>query len=289
MAAVALALLSSLIFGVSDFMGGLASRRASVLRVTGVSSVVGFSLMAITLPILGGVWSRDALFWGAISGVLSCVVFATLYKCLAIGPMGILSPIIAVVGASMPVFFAVIVGESVSLLGWIGIALALGSVVTISLAFDSAHHRPTARGLVLAVACGLSFGVFLIVLSSAPEDAGSIPIVINRAITAVFFFTAMLITVYSKRGTGGGIRSVLYTRIFPLALLTGALDTTANLLFLYASHLGMLSLVAVIASLYPATTVLCARFILKERMTRTQLSGLGVAAVAVSLLALAQA
>jgi EamA domain-containing membrane protein RarD len=157
------------------------------------------------------------------------------------------------------------------------------------LAFDPAHHRPTARGLLLAIVCGLTVGVLFIVISRNPADAGSIPIVINRAITAVFFFTAMLITVYSKRGAGGGIRSALDKRIFPIALLAGALDTTANLLFLYASHLGMLSLIAVISSLYPASTVLCARFILKERMTRTQLSGLGVAAIAVSLLALAQA
>jgi drug/metabolite transporter (DMT)-like permease len=250
---------------------------------------MGFSLLAITLPVLGGVWSGDAVLWGTISGGLSCFVFITLYKCLAIGPMGILSPVIGLVGASMPVFFAVIIGERVSLLGWIGIGLALASVVIISLAFDPAHHRPTALGLVLAVVCGVSVGVFFIALSRAPGEAGSIPMFFNRAVTAVVFFTAMLITVYSKRGAGGGIRSALDKRIFPMALLAGALDTTANLLFLYASHLGMLSLVAVIASLYPATTVLCARFFLKERMTRTQLGGLGMAAVAVSLLALAQA
>ena len=289
MVAIVLALASSLLYGVADFTGGLASRRSSVLRVTGVSAVMGFVLITVSLPILGGVWSRDAVMWGLISGVLSCFVFVTLYKCLAIGPMGILSPIIALVGASVPVLFAVIVGERVSFLGWIGIALALASVVIISLAFDPAHHRPTARGLLLAIVCGLTVGVLFIVISRNPADAGSIPIVINRAITAVFFFTAMLITVYSKRGAGGGIRSALDKRIFPMALLAGALDTTANLLFLYASHLGMLSLIAVISSLYPASTVLCARFILKERMTRTQLSGLGVAAIAVSLLALAQA
>ena len=281
MIAVSLAFLSSLIYGISDFTGGLAARRSSALRTAALSSVAGLGFMTIAVLALGGVWSREAILWGGLSGVASCFVFVFLYRALAIGPMGILSPVIAVAGAVVPLVFSEIRGDRLSVLGWVGIALALAAVAVVSFAYDPEHHRPSVKGVLLALGCGVAVGTVFILLSATPADSGVVPVVANRVLTTVALGGVALAWGAHRRHEG------VPRRVTIMALAAGALDTSANLLFLAAARGGSLGMVAVITSLYPAGTVVCARMILKERMTPVQFSGLLAAGVAVVLLALA--
>lgn len=276
MLAIGLALLGSVMYGFADFSGGLAARHTNVIRVVALSSLAGLVLLTILLPLLGGEWSTPAVTLGAISGVLSAVIFVLLYRALAVGPMGVLSPITALVGASLPVIFGFAIGEQVALLGYLGIALALASVVVISASGDPLHHRPSLYGLTLAVLCGVAVAAFFIVLSRTPTDSGAVPLFVGRVVATALLAIAFL----------AGRRNMVRGTGWRLAVIAGVLDTIANLLFLVSARSGPLSIVAVITSLYPASTVLCARFILKERLTRVQIAGLVVAALSVSLIAL---
>lgn len=276
MLALSVALLGSVLYGLADFAGGLAARQTNVMRVVALSSVAGLAIIALTLPIAGGVWSPAAVWLGAATGVFSAAVFVLLYRALAIGPMGVLSPITAVVGAAIPVGFGLLIGEQIGVLGFAGILLALIAVVVISASGDPLHQRPSAKGLLLAFGCGLAIAGFFIVLSQTPGDSGAVPLVVGRIAATLLLGAAFLI----------GRRNMVRGSGWRLAVIAGALDSIANLMFLVSVREGQLAVVAVVTALYPAATVLCARFILKERLTRTQIGGLAVAAVAVTVLAL---
>jgi len=276
MLALSLALLGSVLYGLADFAGGIAARQTNVMRVVAISSVAGLAIITLTLPLVGGVWSATAVGLGIATGVFSAAVFVLLYRALAIGPMGVLSPITAVVGAVIPVGFGLFIGERVGPWGLAGIVLALIAVVVISASGDPLHQRPSAKGLVLAFGCGLAIAGFFIVLSQTPTDSGAVPLVVGRIAATVLLGTAFLVGRRNMvRGTG-----------WRLAVIAGVLDSLANLLFLISVREGQLAVVAVVTALYPAATVLCARFILKERLTRVQIGGLCVAAAAVTVLAL---
>lgn len=276
MLALSLALLGSVLYGLADFAGGIAARQTNVMRVVAISSVAGLTIITLTLPIAGGVWSPAAILLGVATGVFSAAVFVLLYRALAIGPMGVLSPITAVVGAVIPVGFGLFIGEQVGPWGLAGIVLALIAVVVISASGDPLHQRPSAKGLALAFGCGLAIAGFFIVLSQTPTDSGAVPLVVGRIAATVLLGTAFLVGRRNMvRGTG-----------WRLAVIAGVLDSLANLLFLISVREGQLAVVAVVTALYPAATVLCARFILKERLTRVQIAGLVVAASAVTVLAL---
>lgn len=285
MLAIVLATVSSVVYGFSDFAGGLSARRSAVPIASGISAAAGLALLLATMPILAGEWSHDAVLFGLLSGLGSTLLFVTLYAALAIGPIGILSPVIAVTGATVPVIFAVIQGDRVGALSWLGIALAVASIVVVSFAYDPAHHRPTALGLALAVTCGISVGTVFILLTRAPASSGSVPVLMNRCVTAGILVTFMLMWLMIKRLRHRTSISAPRGALM-LAAGAGVMDTSANLLFTAAAHIGPFAIVAVLTSLYPGSTILCARFILKERLTRTQISGLLLAAVAVVLLAL---
>ena len=270
------ALLAAAAYGVSDFVGGLASRRIPAISVLLVSYPVGALLMAAMLPLYGGPVSTGTLAWSVAGGAAGLAGVALLYTALGQAPMNVISPVTAVMSALVPVLAGVLQGERPHLLAWLGIILGLLAVVLISLQPADHPHGPVGwRPLAMAVLAGVGFGAYFICLARSDHDSGIWPVVLSRLVSAV------LVLPLAAAGAG-------FVRIprpmLGLAAVAGVLDAGANLGFLLASRHGLLSLSAVITALYPAGTVLLAVLVLKETTGRIQRIGLGVATAAVVLL-----
>ncbi|MFF5896929.1 EamA family transporter [Streptomyces argenteolus] len=276
MIALLLALGSSLAYGCADFLGGLGSRKAHVLRTVMIAAPASLAVELLLWPFLGASFDARTLAWGAASGVASAAAFALLYRTLAIGPMNVLSPVTALVSAVLPVGVGLLQGEHLGTAGVIGLPLALAAVVLVS-AGHGAGGRPSRTALLLAFGAGAAIALQLIFLHQAPSGSGVGPLIVGRAVSSLVTLTAA---------------GLMYRRLgaerpaYAMSAAAGVLDSVANLLFLLAVRSGDLAVVAVITALYPAGTVLLARGVLAERIGRGQLVGLGTAAAAVSLLAL---
>lgn len=272
-----MALASSLAYGCADFLGGLGARRAHVLRTVMVAAPASLVVELLLWPVLGASFSTGVLVWGAASGVASAAAFTLLYRTLALGPMNVLSPVTALVSAMLPVIVGLAQGEHLSAAGLVGLPLALVAVVLVSAGPGAASARPSGSALLLAFGAGAAIALQLICLHQAPSDSGVAPLITGRAVSSAVTLTAAAVM----------LRRLGEERpAYALSAAAGMLDSVANLLFLLAARSGDLSIVAVIIALYPAGTVLLARGVLRERIARGQLAGLGTAATAVSLLAL---
>ncbi|MFJ2555379.1 MULTISPECIES: EamA family transporter [unclassified Streptomyces] len=277
MTALLLALGSSLAYGCADFLGGLGARKAHVLRTVMIAAPASLVVELLLWPVLGASFSPGALGWGAASGVASAAAFALLYKTLAIGPMNILSPVTALVSAMLPVSIGLVQGERLGAVGLIGLPLALAAVILVSAGHGAKATRPSRTALLLALGAGAAIALQLIFLHQAPSDSGIAPLIVGRAVSSAVTLSAAGL-MFRRLGTE--------RPAYGMSAAAGVLDSVANLLFLLAARSGDLAVVAVITALYPAGTVLLARGVLAERIHRGQLIGLGIAAVAVSLLAL---
>jgi drug/metabolite transporter (DMT)-like permease len=274
--AVVLALLAAVSYGVSDFVGGLASRRRSALAILLYSYPVGAVLMAALLPLTSGTLTTRAVVFGILGGAFGLVGVVLLYSLLAIAPMNVVSPITAVLAAAVPVVVGVLTGDRPATAAWFGIAIGFVAVVLVSRQpAETPHGRLTTRTVALAIASGVGFGGYFVFLARAGDATGLWPLLISRLASAV------LIVPLAYRA---GAITVIRGRLLALCVIAGALDAAANLFFLLASRQGLLSLAAVITALYPATTVALAIVFLHERPGRAQQVGLGLAAVAIVLI-----
>ncbi|WP_033220634.1 EamA family transporter [Kitasatospora phosalacinea] len=287
MIALLLALGSSLAYGCADFLGGLGARRAHVLRTVLVAAPASLAVELLLWPLLGARFEPGAVGWGAASGAASAAAFALLYRTLAIGPMNVLSPVTALVSAMLPVAVGLLQGERLGAAGLLGLPLALAAVVLVSAGPGGGEGgdgggggrvRASRRALLLALGAGAAIAVQLVCLHQAPSGSGVAPLIVGRAVTSVLTLTAVLLW----RRRLGAERPA-----YGLAATAGALDSLAGVLFLLAARSGDLAVVAVVTALYPTGTVLLARTVLAERIHRGQVAGLGAAALAVGLLALA--
>lgn len=283
MAAI-LALLSSLAWGTSDFLGGLAARRVGAIRVLAVSYPAGAVLITVLAwVVIPGEWSWTTVGIGAIAGVVGAVAIGLLYAALARGQMGIISPITAVLSGAVPVAVGLALGESLSAIALAGVLVAGIAVVLVSR--ESGPHRATPKGAIaLAVGSGLAIGVYLSVIGTAPADSGIWVATMGRWFSTVVVVGILVFIVFRARGS-----TRTESPAFPwvLALAAGALDALANAVFQLAAQRGLLAIVAVIGSLYPAATVLLARVLLKETLSRVQLVGVVLALTAAAALTFA--
>ncbi|TFW00262.1 EamA family transporter [Leifsonia flava] len=318
MVTVILGVSGALIFGAADFLGGLAAKRMSALLTTAVAALTGLVLLVILLPFLGGVWSSDAVLWGALSGITGAIAISLLYACLAIGPMSILSPLTAVVSAIVPLTVALAGGETLAALGYWAIGLALIAVVMVGFVPEKGAVRPSLKGILMAVGSGAAIGAFLVLIDLSPDDSGLVPLVLNRAVNAGIMFgvVGILFVIGLRRRrhhsrheaaslTGMGTdadghdampvpasvaasdgRTMLRTGI-TLAVACGVIDAVANTLLLLGIRVGDLSVMSVLTALYPAGTILLAAIVLRERIAPVQWIGLALALTAAGMLALA--
>lgn len=278
--AVLFGLASALVYGAADFMGGLQTRRSGPLTVVVWSQLVGLLMLLAALLLLpAAVVAPADVAWGAAAGIGGGLGVTLLYRGLSIGRMSVVAPITAVGAAAIPVLVGTAFGERPSAAALLGVVVALLAIVLVSSVPEAlAERQPLGwrrPGLAEAVGAGLAFAAFFICLDRAGDTAGLWPLLAARTSIGV----ALLAAVTTRTSLRPAPRSLL-----PIAAV-GALDMAANLLYLLATRQGLLSIVAVLVSLYPASTVLLARIVLGERLARPQLAGLGAAAAGVALMA----
>jgi drug/metabolite transporter (DMT)-like permease len=274
--------LAATAYGVSDFAGGLASRKAPTLSVIIVSYPISLVLVLVVAPFAGGSITANGWIWGGIGGLASAIAVWTFYLALARGPMSVVSPVAAVVSAAVPVAAGLFMGERPTTLAYAGIAIALAAVILISREdSEQAEHVPkfTRKVAVLSIVSGLSFAFSFIALDRFDADEGMWPLAVTRGASAVLVIAASLLVV---RGLHPARGQALW-----LAAVVATLDVIANGALMYAYHGGLLSLVSVIAALYPAATVLLAMLLLGERVSRVQQAGMLAALAAVGMIAVA--
>ncbi|BBZ34654.1 DMT family transporter [Mycolicibacterium confluentis] len=273
------ALVSALGYGVSDFVGGIASRRIAALRVVLVSYPVAMVLLAVIASVVGGHITTPAVVWGALCGVSQAFGVWWFYAALGAGPISVVSPLTAILVAGVPVGVGLALGERPGLLAGVGIVMALLAVLLVSHGAgdaDSTPHRFTAKVAWLTLGSGVAFGLNFVLIDQAPVEAKLWPLVFARISATALVFLVAALTANLKLPTGVPMR---------LALAAGVLDTVANVAMLLALQASMLSLASVLMSLYPAATVILAMVVLKERITRWQAVGMVAALAAVALIA----
>lgn len=272
MAAV-LALLSSLMWGASDFLGGVTSRRMPPAAVYGLSQAVGLVSLVLAATVSGG-WSADAgaWIWAVVSGLLGLGAMLAFYSALAIGPMGIVAPLVGV-STVVPVLFALLRGEWPGTVALVGIVVAiLGVVLACGPELTGAQ---SAKPLILAGFAALSFGVMYVTMAAGSATAPTMT-VLGMRVTVVAVLGAAAVLV---RSIGGPT-----ARDVPVIVAIGVLDATANLLYAFATTLGLLATTSVLASLYPVVTAVLAGVLLHERLRQVQYVGIVVAVLGVAMI-----
>ena len=272
-----LALLGASFWGIGDFFGGLASRRAHVLTVLALSQAAGLAGAAAWALTSGGDRpGLDELWPAAGAGACGAIGLAALYRGMAIGAMGIVAPISA---ASPVVPLAVDVGRGQvpSAVQWGGIAVVLGGIVLLAREPGGDGASRLAAGVTLAMFAALGFGLFVVGLDASSDSSVAWTILVVRS-------TSTLLTLAAAVAISAPLRPP--ARLVPMILAVGAFDTAANVLVAFATTRGPAGIVAVLSALYPVTTVLLARALLGERLDRARrLGGAlalgGAAAVAV--------
>lgn len=272
------ALACAVSYGVSDFAAGLASRRLSSGPVTAVVQFFGLLTAAFSIFLFPGSGpTAAALLWGTASGSGSAVGTLALYRGLAVGRMSVVATVSAVITAVLPVAAGIVLGERLTLAAVIGIVIAIPAIALVSWQPDPDQTTGPRAGLVEGILAGLGFSFVFIALHQAGAASGSWPVVPGQAVSVAI----ALPFARGARRTGSAIRATL-----PVMMLAGFLSGSANLLFLASTAFSQLAVVAVVASLYPAVTVLLARFILAEHWSRAQAVGLITAAAAIVLVGL---
>lgn len=272
---VVLALLSALCYGSSDFTAGVGGRRSDPAAVTVIALPIGLLTAAIAVIALAPQSpTAAALWWGALSGIGSAVGTVSLYRGLAIAPMSVVAPLSAVLSAALPALAGFLLGEHLKALAWAGIAIAMPAVALVS--WRPGDRQGSRRaGIVTGLVAGAGFALLLIALARAGTSAGAWPLLPGQAVAAV------LVLAWAAPARNRPDRKA-WPRAWRIALAAGVLAGTANLLYLAATGAGQLAIVAVLASLYPAVTILLARLTLHERWNRHQIIGLIASAVAVA-------
>ncbi len=279
MTALVLALTGAVTYGLSDFVGGLASQRASAWAVALMAQVGGGVAVLGAAVVLPGTPTASAWAWAALAGLGNGVGTAFLYRGLSSGRMGVVAPLSGVGAAVVPVAAGLLLGERPGLLVGAGIVVAGPAIWFVSRepAPAAGASTPTAAGLGDGLLAGGGFGLLFAALAQVPESAGLLPVALNQVVAGV-----VVVAVASALGAAWAPRQ----RAAYVGLVSGVLGVSATLLFLVASRIGLLSVSGVLISLYPAVTVVLAAVLLRERVHRTQAFGLGLCGVAVTLVAL---
>ena len=273
---VLLALLSSLLWGGSDFLGGKATRRLPGVSVVGVSQAAAL-LGLIPIAVLAG--SRpDTLLAGVAAGLAGVIGLALFYTALAKGTMGVVAPI-AALGTLIPVAVGLARGETPGALQVGGIVLAILGVVLAS--GPELTGGASLTPLLLAAGSAVGFGLVAVLLAAGSEgEVGAVVVtLLVMRLTSVGALVALMLVVRRKVDTGVGRADL------PMLVAIGAGDVAANACFALASRGGLLSVVSVLGSLYPVVTILLARQFLAERLRPVQIAGVGGTLLGVALLA----
>jgi drug/metabolite transporter (DMT)-like permease len=277
-AAIALGFASALVWGAADFLGGLKSRQLQLLTVLLISQAAGLVAVAVAAAIRGEGPPPEVLPWAVSNAISGTVGLAAFYRALSVGAMGVVAPISAS-AAAIPVAVGVIGGERPAGLQLAGIAVAIVGVAVASYEPPGDEERVltarTSSGVGLALVAALGFGVFFVGLDEGSDHDLLWTLVLGRTLSTAFLTVAAL-AMRPKLGMSRGDATAV--------VAVGLLDMGANALFAAATTLGLVSIVSVLGSLYPVTTLVLARFLLGERLHASQRGGAAAALVGVALI-----
>lgn len=275
---ITLALLSAIGYGTADFVGGAGARRAPTMSIVFIGQLAGAAAMLTVEVASPGTPTKADAGWALLAGLGGAAGSIFLLRGLSRGRMAVVAPTSAVGAAVLPVLAGLASGDRPVSLVWIGLVLALPGIWLVSRQIQESAESSTASHGALGDGAlgGLGFGVLFVALGQIPESAGTLPLALNQltgALVTVAVATMLGLTWRpSRQAAGWGMTS-------------GLLGVSGSLTFVQASHLADLGVVAVLASLYPAVTVLLARAVLSERLSARQRLGLVFCSTAVGLIA----
>jgi drug/metabolite transporter (DMT)-like permease len=274
-----LAALASLLWGTSDFFGGLAAKGWPVQRVGVVVQTVSLAIVAAILVVVPADPRAADLGWGAIAGVATAAGIALLYRGLAIGPMHVVAPTTAVVGASVNVAVGLVSGERPTVITSAGVALAILAVGLVGWSAPRVDQggRPSRRVIQMAIGAGICLGVLNVCFAATEAASGVWPVGVSRLVALILLGASAAVARPSAPSTTGSAPW--------WAVGAGVADIGATMSIALALQRGSLVVVSVLGALFPAVTVVLARAFLAERMARLQLAGLVAAIAAVILMA----
>jgi drug/metabolite transporter (DMT)-like permease len=274
-----LAGISALFYGIADFSGGYASNKSPLLSVLVVSQFLGLLLAVAVVGFVSPVLPAPVdLAWGFIAGLCGAAGLFTLYRGIATSIVAIVSPVSALVSAIVPMVYGGILGERPSGFAIAGALVCLPAIVLLSWSSDGDHERKAVRSAMLqGIVAGLGFGCFFVAVSRSSASSGLWPLLASRLASIAVMASALLL----RRQRISILRG---TRL--ATVLAGTTDMGANILFLLASRSGMLSLVSVVTSLYPAPTVILGRLVLGQRVPKVRVAGIGLAIAGVAMISL---
>lgn len=285
MLAIIIGLASALTYGVADFFGGLAAKRTASVVVTAFAALVGLAVLVPFALLFPARPSFDAFLWGGLSGITGAAAIFLLYAALAIGPMSILSPLTAVLSALVPMTWGLVGGERLPWWGYVALGGVLVAIVLVGFVPEKGAVRPRLRGVLYAVGSGILIGAFFILVDQAPADSGLYPIVANRMVAGSILLVVLgvLLVVARRRGVPHfpGLRSA-----WVLIVACGVADAVANVLILTGLRMGDLTVMSVLAALYPGGTIALAAIVLRERIAPVQWVGLLLALASAAVLAI---
>lgn len=282
--AALLALLSSALWGMSDFLGGTASRRLPVPVVLALSQLAALVALAVLALATGALdTDRGYVVPAAAAGVVGVTALAMFFRALAVGTMGVVAPV-AALGVVVPVVVGLVQGEQPSALQVVGIVVAVVGVVLASGPELSGSGAGGATALLLALGAAVGFGTVLVLVAEASEgdDIGAVVMTLATMRLVGVVLLGLVLLAVARRGTS---LAAVGRRDLPLLLLIGFADAGANGTYAIASRSSLVSVASVLASLYPVVTALLAYRFHGERLRRVQVVGVAIALAGVGLLA----
>lgn len=272
---IVLALFSALAYGVSDYCGGRAARSTPTFVVTLVAQLTTVTLTGTIVAVLADPFpAADDVAWSIGAGIASTTGVTAFYYALANGAMTVVAPVTAVISAVVPLATGVALGERPTALALTGVALAIVAVGLVSGVGGRAERSTPAGVILMAVVAGIGFGMLFVFLDRTSDESEMWPLFIAQLTSLPIVITAVV----ARRLTFPPPR-----RLIGVMALAGLLAVSANVAYLVATREGLLSLVAVITSLYPASTVALATVLDQERMSSSQAVGIGLAVGALGL------
>jgi drug/metabolite transporter (DMT)-like permease len=273
--AIFLAFMSAVMYGVSDYVGGRASRRSPATAVALMAELVIFAACIVVIPLFESAdITGRAVWWGLAAGVTSSLGVVGLYIALARGNMTVVAPVTGVVAAVVPVVTGIMLGERPSGIAIAGIVLATVAVALIGgisgLFSGRSRSNVDAGTVMLAIAVGFAFGLLFVAYDRSGDDTGQWPLLFAR-------FSALPVLVVAYAIQSRGARPRLGRELVLPATVVGLLIAGSNACYLISTRKGLLSVVAVVVAMYPASTICLAAVVDGERATRSQLSGMALA------------
>jgi drug/metabolite transporter (DMT)-like permease len=268
--------ISSLLYGVADFLGGEGAKRVTAATVVLWAGLISFPILVVAALVVGGEATTGDFLIGAAAGLSGSVGLMMLFAGLSRARAAAVAPVAAAVGAIVPVVAAVLEGERPSELAWFGFAVAIPAVVLC--AWAASPGESASGGVLYGLVAGFGFGGFTVLIRLTSEQSNLLPLIGSRAATFLLPLVLAALGVWQV----SGFRRIPQKLIVANALL----DVSANVSLVVALRAGSLAVASVAASFYPAVTVVMARLVNAEHVRWQQGVGLALTIVAMTAIAL---